>query len=288
MKDNVFRSFLRDTYDGTSPIPFIITAQAAVFILIHIVELLSFSEITDQGLFFSVSALLSLPATFSAFITQPWSILTHTLIYQNILHILFDCIWLYWIGNLFLNFLAVRQFWTVFGVGLLGGALFYLLVGELVDFSGAQYWNSMSFGIAALISAAATLLPRYELRLVLFGNVKLLTIALVYLGVEVLFTGWTNPQVVLPLLLSIFLGWVFIRQLNLGRDWSKISRFSRGKKLKVVYRKETEEPGRSEWMEQPSQEQIDQILDKISQSGYDKLSSKEKEILFKASKQDQE
>jgi hypothetical protein len=33
----------------------------------------------------------------------------------------------------------------------------------------------------------------------------------------------------------------------------------------------------------PKQAEIDAILDKISQSGYDSLSAKEKEILFKAS-----
>jgi hypothetical protein len=34
----------------------------------------------------------------------------------------------------------------------------------------------------------------------------------------------------------------------------------------------------------PSQAEIDRILDKISESGYDNLTSKEKETLFKASK----
>jgi hypothetical protein len=35
----------------------------------------------------------------------------------------------------------------------------------------------------------------------------------------------------------------------------------------------------------PSQEEVDAILDKISKSGYDRLSSEEKDILFKASQE---
>ncbi|HMR17768.1 MAG TPA: rhomboid family intramembrane serine protease [Sphingobacterium sp.] len=291
MKENIFKSFLRDTYRTSSPIPFIITGQAVIFVLMHIFELLSFSEITDQTLFSSINTQLSLPPTLQVLITQPWAFITHTLIYHSIFNILFDCLWLYWVGNMFLDFLKQRQFWMVFGGGLFGGALLYVLIGQTnIDvLNQGKYWHTMSFGTAALIGSVATLLPTLEVRLFLFGNVKFRTIALVYLSLEAIFAVFSNIQALVPFIFAICYGIICIQQLKSGKDWSKIWNFGKPKRMKVIHRKERSSTTYSGTAyEAPSQEQIDQILDKISQSGYDNLTSREKEILFKASKQDQE
>lgn len=288
MRENSVRSFLRETYNGSSPIPYIITAQALVFILVHIVDLLSFSEITDQGLFAALHTQLSLPGAWGTFWTQPWSLLTHALVYTHIFQILFDCLWLYWIGNIFLTFLQKRQFWTVFSIGLFGGALLYLLIGQIGIIPAGQYWSSMALGLIAIIVAVTTLLPTYEMRLFLFGNVKLRTIAIIYVAFEIAFTGWPNPQIIAPMLFAGAMGWMYVRQLRSGKDWSNMLKVKKRQKLKVIHRKSPAERVDNRFSGPPSQEQIDQILDKISKSGYDSLTSGEKEVLFKASKQDQE
>lgn len=288
MKDNSFKNFLRETYDGSSPIPYIITVQAVVFVLLHIVDLLSFSEITDRGLFAAVHTKLSLPAAWTTWWTQPWSFLTHSILYNHIFQILFDCLWLFWIGNIFLSFLQKRQFWTVFGLGIFAGALLYLLIGTLHIIPTGSYWSGMSLGLIAIIVAVTTLLPTYEMRLFLFGNVKLRTIAIVFVAFELLFTGLANPQIIVPMLFAGSIGWLFVQQLQSGRDWSTLFSFKKRPKLKVIHRKSPSESAEHLFSGPPSQEQIDQILDKISKSGYDSLTSSEKEVLFKASKQDQE
>lgn len=288
MKENVVKSFLRDTYRTSSPIPFIITGQAVVFVLIHILELISFAEITEKNLFSFFFGQLSLPTSFISFIQQPWAIVTHPFIYSGIFDILFDCLWLYWIGNMFLNFLNRRQFWLVFGGGLLGGAVIYLLIGQLGVLSQGVYWNTTAFGLAALISGIGMLIPSMEVRLFIFGNVKFRTIAIVYLALELIFTGLNNTQAVVPYIAMILFGVVFMQQLKKGNDWSTAIKLGRRRKLQVVHKKD--EPiafRRKHPQDLPNQEEIDQILDKISQNGYDSLNSREKEILFRASKQDQ-
>ncbi|NGM90667.1 hypothetical protein G5B35_25535, partial [Parapusillimonas sp. SGNA-6] len=72
MKENVVKSFLRDTYQTSSPIPFIITGQAVVFVLMHILELVAFAEITDDNLFSFFLVQLSLPASWTGLVQQPW------------------------------------------------------------------------------------------------------------------------------------------------------------------------------------------------------------------------
>ncbi len=287
MKENVVKSFLRDTYQTSSPIPFIITGQVVVFVLIHIFELISFAEITDSNLFSFFFERLSLPGSFVSFIRQPWSIITHPFIYQGIFDILFDCLWLYWIGNMFLNFLNRRQFWLVFGGGLLGGAVIYMLMGQLNILGRGVYWNTTAFGLAALISSISILIPALEVRLFIFGNVKFRTIALVYLALELIFTGLHNEQAIVPYIAMILFGILFMHQLKKGNDWSAVLQLGRRKKLQVVHKKEEPHAFRRRHpYDLPNQEEIDQILDKISQNGYDSLTSREKEILFRASKQD--
>lgn len=51
MKENVVASFIRDTYKTTSIIPYVITAQVVAFVLLHILELLTFAESTSVDLF---------------------------------------------------------------------------------------------------------------------------------------------------------------------------------------------------------------------------------------------
>lgn len=291
MKENVLKSFIRDTYKNTSPIPYIITGQVLMFVLLHIFELLTFDEVVSLDLFRWTYENLSLPMSFKAFIQQPWTLITHPFLYQGIFNLLFDCLWLYWIGNIFLNFLNTRQFLTVFIGGILLGGLVFLGISSLPYYSNqTAYWNTTALGLAALISSVTILVPNLEVRLFIFGNVKLKTIALIYLALEFGFLMVSNPVTAVAYLFMAGFGICFMWQLQKGNDWSRFfKRSKRPQHLKVVqgqkHQHTTEK--RRHHSDLPNQELIDQILDKISISGYESLNSQEKEVLFKASKQDQ-
>jgi hypothetical protein len=77
-------------------------------------------------------------------------------------------------------------------------------------------------------------------------------------------------------------------QLQAGNDLSKWFVFQRKKKLRVVHPVKKVPTYRSYKGDLPNQEVIDEILDKISQNGYESLSSREKEILFRISREEQE
>jgi hypothetical protein len=76
------------------------------------------------------------------------------------------------------------------------------------------------------------------------------------------------------------LGYIYIKALQNGNDWSKM--FQKKSKLKVVQSNKSSSQFNNKL---PDQEVIDKILDKISVSGYDSLSRSEKEQLFNASKE---
>ncbi|MBE8719860.1 rhomboid family intramembrane serine protease [Sphingobacterium pedocola] len=293
MKENVLKSFWRDTYATSSPIPYIITIQVVLFVLTHVVDLLSFSDIVSSNLYDNVVAKLSLPVSFAKFLSQPWSLITHPFIYQGLFNILFDCLWLYWFGNIFLSFLNRRQFLYVFIAGLLLGGIAYLLVGNIPFLANhpENQLNTNALGLAALISATALLLPTYEIRVFIIGNIRLRTIAIIYLGLQFGFYVISNQPAAIAYLGMVLFGLAFMRELRKGHDWSSFfhKKFAR-RTLKIVHKNENAKntpSHKKSYSEIPNQETIDQILDKISMNGYESLTSSEKEILFKASKQDQ-
>ena len=56
---------------------------------------------------------LELPAWVSAFVRQPWSLITYMFMHAGLLHLLFNMLWLYWFFRLFLTH-------SGFGVGISG------------------------------------------------------------------------------------------------------------------------------------------------------------------------
>jgi hypothetical protein len=82
-------------------------------------------------------------------------------------------------------------------------------------------------------------------------------------------------------------GFFFIQSLKNGNDWCKpFENFFKPKsKLKVVSKNGHHVSYKNH---NPNQSEIDAILDKISQAGYEKLSQQEKEILFSASSKNEE
>lgn len=286
MSENTFKSFVRTTFGSGSPIPFIISGQVFLFVLIYFFDLIFELKIIATPLFQWSTEQLSLPTNFQAFIQQPWSLLTYNFLYTGLFNVAFDCLWLYWIGTIFFNFLNKKQFLFVYITSCILSGIIFLVFSHLGLFSNTPnpsfYTGACS--LAAILAATATLVPHYELRLLLFGNIKLKTIAIIYFAIEFLFFLVTNKPAAIAYFCSILFGIFYTYALQSGMDWSKIfkRKESRPAKMKVVVGHGTAYT-RQHRYDLPNQEQIDQILDKISLSGYDSLSSHEKEILFKAS-----
>ena len=295
MKESVLKTFWRDTYQSKSPIPFIISVQVVIFVLIHLFDLLHEVNLLEVRLYDYTVEYLSLPSSFHQFLRQPWSLATYPFLYTGLLQLIFDCLWLYWIGNIFLNFLHRRQFLFLYISTILLGGCIYLGLGFIPSLQSSvqSSFSTSTFALGALIAAVATLAPRYELRLFLFGTVSLKTIALVFICIELIFTGLLSKAGGIAFLASVFWGILFMRSLNQGNDFSKFKwkKPVKKAKMKVVHQASTVSSSYSNFRhvsDLPNQDEIDEILDKISVGGYESLTSREKEVLFKASKDDRQ
>lgn len=239
---------------------------------------------------------ISLPHRFQDFILQPWSILTYIFLHAGFWHILSNMLWLYFIGEIFRSFVGNKHIYRTFLWGGITGGILFLLVLNLLphyaDMTSSIHLVGASGGVTAIIVAAAVFTPEFEIRPFGLFNIKLKWIAIAFIVYNLLSLGTgDNDGGILAHLGGAIFGYLYVkwmRGLLPLPDFTGIFNFKkRGTKPNrnfKVHINPNRQPQTNSSIE-TSQKEIDIILDKISKSGYDSLSKKEKELLFKASKE---
>jgi membrane associated rhomboid family serine protease len=243
---------------------------------------------------FQIPTWIALSSDIGAFIRTPWTLITFNFFHSGFLHLFFNLMVLHFSGRLFSTYFTDKQ---LLGVYVLGGifsgitfVLSYIFIGKsslLVGASGA---------IMAILIATATYAPFMLLRIPLIGIVKLWHVAFVILLVDLIQMPLDNTGGHLAHLGGALFGFIYIKLLQSGTDVTKpfsavldgfANLFKPKKKtpFKKVHRNTTKKDINSfQGNKDVTQKQIDDILDKISKSGYDSLTKEEKEFLFKAGK----
>lgn len=269
-----------------SRVSLLIWINIIVFLLINIPATLEkfifhstlIGDITDKY--------LSLPSYLPTLLRHPWTPLTYMFMHAGFYHILFNMLWLYWMGQIFEEYLGTKRTVGLYLLGGFVGAFLYVLFYNIPTlFPPESVVNGQLVGasaaIMAIIVATGTLLPDYEVYLFLIGPVKLKWIVLFMVLLDFFGIVGFNAGGELSHLGGALFGFIYIKQLQRGNDmvafFTKL--FKKKQKLTVATRNGVKATGNK-----PRQEDIDRILDKISQAGYDSLSKQEKEILFRASK----
>jgi len=232
----------------------------------------------------------------SNFIFKPWTFLTYAFFHDGFWHLFFNMMVLNFSSTLFLTFFAPKQFLGLYilsalfaGIAFVSGYYFLNLSASIVGASAA---------IMAVLVAATTYHPLMNVRLLLIGNVKLWHITFVIILLDLMQFRLENTGGHISHLSGALFGFIFIKLLENGIDLSKIvsrvldffaniftkSASTPFKKVHKNYSRPVEKSGSRIITKDKSQQQIDEILDKISQSGYDSLTKEEKEFLFKAGK----
>lgn len=281
----------------------LILINVIVFLVLGVIKV--FATVSEHSHIFEIiHSQLAIPAPILSFIKAPWTIITYSFIHDlsGILHILFNMLVFYWFGKLFIEYLGSDKLIALYVLGAIAGGVLYLLVYNTIPFYADRIpvhgMVGASAAVYAVLVATATLLPDYTFFLLFFGPVRIKYIALIYIVISFLGSVGGNAGGNVAHLGGALMGYIYIKQLQAGVNWGSwviavISwvkqLFSSKPKVKVSYRNETPYQKTSakaakSTMSKASQEEIDAILDKISDRGYDSLTKEEKEKLFNASK----
>lgn len=241
----------------------------------------------------------ALTASPERFILQPWSLFTYMFMHGGILHILFNMLWLYWFGRLFLNFFSAKHLRGLYVLGGICGGLLYILAYNVFPYFAPFVERSMLVGasasILAIVIATAVREPNYPVQFMFIGTVKLKYVALFMVVLDLLFMPSGNAGGHIAHLGGALAGWWFAASLSSGYDVTKwINRVldflsgnvkfsSRKPKMKVHYGDKQKDYDFNARKKERAEE-VDRILDKLRKSGYGSLTEEEKKRLFDASK----
>jgi membrane associated rhomboid family serine protease len=266
----------------------IIFINVIVFLVVNIID--QFIRFTGSS--YSLIKLFALPGDITLATKHFWTFLSYMFLHEELFHILFNMLWLYWLGKIFVEYLGSKRLVGVYLLGGLSGGILYIFSSLLFP----SYFNNTlllgaSAGVMAVVIATAVLLPEYVIYLLFFGGVKLKYLALVAFVITSVIDFSQNTGGKISHIGGALFGMLFMLQYKKGIDITKplntffdkvISLFSHKSKIKISGRRRISDEEYNH-IQKIKQEKIDRILDKISKAGYESLTKEEKDFLFKAS-----
>lgn len=245
---------------------------------------------------------VALSSNFSDLLLQPWTIITYSFFHSGFLHLIFNMLVLNFVGKLFVTFFTQKQLLSLYILGGIFGGIVYLVCYTFLPSLSNQ--NALLVGasgaIMSILFATVTYQPYMDIRLALIGSVKIWHIAILYLVIDLIQLPLENTGGHLAHLAGALFGFIYIKMLQSGidlgsglnavLDWfATLFSSKKSTPFKKVHRNpkpvNTAKSVSKIVTKDKTQQQIDEILDKISKSGYDSLTADEKEFLFKAGKQ---
>lgn len=253
---------------------------------------------------------IEMPSSLSLLIRRPWTIITYMFVHFDFLHILFNMLWLYWFGKIFLMFFTGRQLGGLYVLGGIAGAGLFLITYNslpyLKQFSDNSFLLGASASVMAIVFAVSFYQKNYTISLLFIGQIKLIYLAIGVFLLDIIAITSENAGGHIAHIGGALLGIFFAVQYRKGKDLTGfmnriIDRFvnlitkkptfrtyrsdkkmSDSKKREQAYRPETDD----EYLRRKNEENriIDEILDKLKRSGYESLSAEEKKKLFDASR----
>ena len=301
----------------------LIFVNAIVYLLVNLVALFAFwFQANDfliyypDGTFTSkLTYWLAASSSFIETLKHPWSVVTYMFLHERFMHLVFNMVFLYFSGRIFIQYLGERRLFSTYIFGGLAGLVLYMIAYNLIPYfsnSGGIPIMGASASVMAIFIAIAAYQPSLPVLLPFLGQVKLKYVAIFYLVMDYIsIQGGDNVGGHIAHLGGAIFGFWAITKFRKGKDvfydlMPVVNSISKlfipgsywGKsKLKVKYRKTktTQTTGRARYTsdedynlnKKKEQARIDEILDKISKSGYDSLSKKDKDFLFKQSTKNQ-
>lgn len=223
--------------------------------------------------------------------SRPWTLVTTYFSHEDLGHIFWNMVGLYMFGKIIEDMLGHRRVVSLYLIGGFVASLSILLLYGTIPYFADKHGPALgaSGAVYAISVAAATLVPDYEIGLLFFGRVKIKYIVALYVFLSFIGTAGANAGGNIAHMGGALYGFIFIKALRNGTDLGRPlvrflewfpGLFKKRSPIKVSYRNNGSNPSGNYT---PDQKEIDDILDKISRSGYESLTKEEKQKLFKAS-----
>jgi membrane associated rhomboid family serine protease len=262
---------------------------------------LSVNEKSPDVFYSQVVNWFQLPANLTKFGERPWTILSYMFSDVILFRAISNMLWLWAFGSILQNLTGNKKLIPVYLYGGFAGALFFILASYLIPTNKAVIDSASllgaNTGVMAVAVAATMISPGYRFFRHIRGGIPIWVLTVFYIAVDL--AGVASQPAAQPIshiggAAAGFLFVVFLRRGNDSSTWMNnlynwfINLFNPDKnkdrdsiKEKVFYNTGKRSPYNK--TANITEKRVDEILDKISQKGYNFLTKEEKEILKRAS-----
>ncbi len=288
-----------------NPLMMLIIINVLIFILLHFIKsIYAFSSLSESLFMQNTFSWFTMPADLLSLAKRPWTLLTAMFTQLNMILLLSNLFWLWTFGFILQDLAGEKRVFPLYLYGGIAGGISFLLTYNLVPSLHPLREGIVFFGattpVIAIAVAATTISPQYRLFPMIGGGIPLWIVTLVFFVID--FASMTGQSsMFFSHAASALLGYLFSRALLRGDDWTywmndfydrvtNLFNPKRHKKRKVVQKEEVfyNTRGQKPFIKRTNvtQQKVDEILDKINQKGYSRLSEEEKDLLNRASEGD--
>lgn len=226
---------------------------------------------------------LALSSEWDNLIRRPWSIFTYMFLHDGFFHLLFNMLMLFFGGTMCCRYLGQRRFGWIYFISGLAGALFYLLIYNLFPISKTTVSSLVGASAAVLgvFVSVGVYVPNQEVGIWPFRNVnfKMKHIVIALIVIDLISIPASNSGGHIAHIGGALAGWLYVVAMR-----ANVGKLLKSKPFqKNNYKSTSSRPISDDEYNRrraANQKRIDEILDKISKSGYESLSKEEKETLF--------
>ena len=276
--------------------------NAIVFIFIgflHVFTRLLGNVEIEQSTSILLHDIFALQADFLGLITKPWGLITSIFSHFEFMHFLFNMLFLFFAGQLYEQLFGGKKLLNIYILGGIAGGILEIVAHEL--FPALSNSQSIVVGASGSIMAIfiAAAMYRPNTKIMLFGilPIRIIVLAGIYFIYDLLSLGMPDGTAHFAHIGGGIIGIISVKTMD--KPNNILTRFTRfTDKIFTIFKRDffrkkntlnVERGGRPLTDEEfiarkkENQAKTDAILDKISKSGYESLTSKEKEFLFKQS-----
>lgn len=273
---------------GFMRIPTVIRTIIAISVIVFIIQaVFGGIRIGNQSVNQYIVEYLAFDPNLFTALTQPWRFVTYIFLHGSGFHLLFNLLWLWWMGRSVEEAIGPRSFLVVFLGSGIGGAFFHIALSFLY---GTNYVIGASGAVFGVMVAFAYMFPRAPIMLLFLPPIEARFLVAGLIALDVLFIGAGDNVARFVHLGGAGIGYLLIKAHYQGKDLSSFVR-----PVERLWKQPPQKPKKQknknmysvsdvEIVEEKNQSELDEILEKISKKGYDGLTKEEKKKLFELSK----
>ncbi len=222
---------------------------------------------------FDLAGILALPYHLSLSPIKALSVFTYMFLQTDFLHMFVNMMWLLLFGQLFMQTQSGVRLVAIYIYGGLAGALSFMV------YHVHPYMLGASCSVLATVGASALLLPKWRVNLMLFGRVEVIWLAAAAVVLFILMSGGSSDQISAHTAgLAVGLLYPVLKKRGIDITYPVVAIVQKISSNRI-YKARLTTPSKK----RSEEEEFDNLLAKVSRSGYSSLSSAERQRLFNLS-----